>query len=197
MLVVAVIGACSSAPPAKPPPPRATDAITVPEWKTLCETQADRARRCPGPAPEDVAVCTTRMSCFGELVRPEVIRGLLKCQADTSCAHPCSMDRVAASLPRTATNRELVESCAMRRSVCPQLDCNAITRPVQVLEAGSTAPLVDCMKYGGTCLEVASCVLEKMTPILAKATACAPSDPAPGAGPPPPREPIEQTDAGD
>lgn len=85
----------------------------------------------------------------------------------------------------------------MRRTVCPQLDCNAIARPVQALEASMTEPLVDCMKYGGTCLEVASCVLEKMTPVLAKANACSPSDPAPAAGPPPPREPAEANDAGD
>jgi hypothetical protein len=170
--VLVTLLACGSA-PAKPSPRSAADAPVTPnEWKALCEAQAERARRCPGPAPEPLATCTEDASCFGALVRSEVIHALAACQSQPDCTRPCTVDRVTASLPATPTNLALDEACATRRMVCPSLDCNALVRPVRPLGKELTLPLVDCMRYEKSCLDVAACVLDKMTPVLAKVSAC-------------------------
>lgn len=167
--------ACGSAAPAPQPvaPQRAVDApVSTAEWKDLCEAQAERARRCPGPAPEPIVTCAESAACFGALVRSDVIRELARCQSQNDCTRPCSIDRVTASLPPTPTNSALDEACAMRRTVCPTLDCNALVRPVRSLDVASTTPLVDCMKFEKSCLDVVACVLEKMTPVIARVSAC-------------------------
>jgi hypothetical protein len=157
------------------PSQRAVDGpITAAEWKDLCEGQAERARKCPGPAPEPVATCTRSVACFGALVRADVIRALSRCQSQTDCTRPCTIDRVTASLPPTPTNTALDEACAMRRTVCPSLDCNALVRPVRSLDVESTTPLIDCMKFEKSCLDVAACVLERMAPVIAGVSACGP-----------------------
>ena len=175
-VALAIGCAAPAAPPKTEAPQRAVAVgpVTAAEWKDLCEAQAERARRCPGPAPEAGSICAVRAACFGALVRPEVIRALSKCQAQKDCAEPCSIDRVTASLPATPTNTALDEACAMRRTVCPALDCNALGRPVRPLDVASTAPLIECMKYERSCLDVVACVLEKMSPVIAKVTACGP-----------------------
>jgi hypothetical protein len=173
-LALAVPIACGGPAPAPKavPPPAADTRVTPAEWKDLCEAQAERRRKCPGPGPEPIASCVESAACVGALVRADVIRALLKCQSQNDCTRPCSIDRVTASLPPTPTNTALAEACAMRRTVCPTLDCNALVRPVQSLDVESTTPLIECMKFEKSCLDVAACVLEKMTPVIAKVTAC-------------------------
>ena len=167
-------------------PPRAVDGpVTAAEWKELCEGQAERARKCPGPAPEPLATCTKSAACFGALVRSDVIRELARCQSRNDCTRPCTIDRVTASLPPTPTNTALDEACAMRRTVCPTLDCNAIVRPVRPLDVESTTPIIECMKFEKSCLDVAACVLEKMAPVIAKVSACGPGALTGGERPPP------------
>ena len=160
------------------PAARPADApVTVADWNGLCEAQAERARKCPGPVPEEVAICTKRAACFGALLRGDVVRGLAKCQSQNDCTKACSIDRVIASLPVTSTNSALEASCVRRRALCPALDCNAVVRPVRALDAESTAPLVDCFELEKSCLDVAACVLEKMTPVIERVSACGPLDP--------------------
>ncbi|MDB4944027.1 MAG: hypothetical protein JWP97_3561 [Labilithrix sp.] len=142
------------------------------EWTDLCEAQAERARRCPGPAPEPTATCADSAACVGQLVRPEVIRALARCQNQNDCTRACSIDRVTASLPPAPANTELEQACAMRRIVCPALDCNALARPVRPLEPATIEPLTDCLKFEKSCLDVAACYLEKLTPIVAQFNAC-------------------------
>ena len=164
--------------PAEPAPKtsNATGPITPAEWKDLCEAQGERARRCPGPAPDSLAICTDTAACFGAIVRPEVIRELAKCEQAPDCRRLCTIDRAVASLPRSAATRDLEESCAMRRTVCPALDCNVLTRPVRPLDENATAPLIDCLRYEKSCLDVAACYLEKITPIVAKLNECSPGE---------------------
>ena len=64
----------------------------------------------------------------------------------------------------------------MRRTVCPAIDCNVLTRPVRALDEASTAPLVDCLRYEKSCLDVAACYLEKLTPIVSKLNECSPGE---------------------
>ena len=181
VLVLVLVSSCSSTPAAAVKPAstaRPADApVTVADWNGLCEAQAERARKCPGPVPEDVTICTKRAACFGALLRGDVIRGLASCQSQNGCAKPCSIDRVVASLPVTPTNGALEASCVRRRALCPALDCNTLVRPVRALDAESTAPLVDCFELEKTCLDVAACVLEKMTPVIERVSACGPLDP--------------------
>jgi hypothetical protein len=175
-LGLAVACGGSAAPPTAVAPQRTVGGpITAAEWKDLCEAQAERARRCPGPAPEPIATCTASAACFGALVRPDVIRALAKCQSENDCTRPCTIDRVTATLPATPTNTALDEACATRRTVCPALDCNALVRPVRALDVDSTTPLIECMKFEKSCLDVAACVLENMAPVIARVTACGPS----------------------
>ncbi|CAN5890353.1 hypothetical protein BH11MYX4_BH11MYX4_55430 [soil metagenome] len=176
-LAVALLIACGApAPPAKQaaPKPAVDGPITVADWKDLCDAQAERARRCPGPPPEAIETCTERSACFGALVRGDVIRALAKCQAHDDCTRPCTIDRVTASLPMTPANRELEEACVARRVLCPALDCNALVRPVRSLDGESTTPLVECFKFEKSCLDVAACVLETMSPVIARVSRCAP-----------------------
>jgi len=155
--------------------PRVDGPVTVADWKDLCEAQAERARRCPGPPPEAVTTCTERSACFGALVRGDVIRALAKCQSQNDCTRPCAIDRVTASLPATPVNREIEEACVTRRVLCPALDCNALVRPVRPLDGESTTPLVECFRYEKSCLDVAACVLEQMTPVIARLNGCGPA----------------------
>jgi hypothetical protein len=174
-LAVAIACGAPAAGPAAATPKRAVDApVSAADWKELCEAHAERARRCPGPAPEPLATCTQSAACFGALVRADVIRALGKCQSENDCTRPCTIDRVTATLPPTPTNTALDEACATRRVVCPTLDCNALVRPVRSLDVEYTTPLIECMKFERSCLDVAACVLEKMTPVIAKVSACGP-----------------------
>lgn len=191
LLAAACGGTAKTTTPASTKP--ATDApVTLHEWKDLCEAQGERLRRCPGPAPEPLATCTENAACFGALVRSDVIHALAKCQSQPDCTRPCTIDRMTASLPPTPTNIALDEACAARRVVCPSLDCNALVRPVRALDRELTLPLVDCMKFENSCLDVASCVLAKMSPIVAKLNACGnggldgDADAGPRSGPPAP-----------
>jgi hypothetical protein len=119
-------------------------------------------------------------------VRADVIRSLAKCQSQNDCTRPCTIDRVTATLPPTATNTNLEEACVTRRALCPSLDCNAVVRPVRSLDGDATAPLIDCMKFEKSCLDVAACVLEKMAPVVAKLNACGPAPTAEAPAPPAP-----------
>ena len=165
--------------------PAAEAPLKFSEWKGLCEAQAERARKCPGPAPEPVETCTARAACFGALVRADVIRSLARCQSQNDCARPCSIDRVTAQLPPTAANTALEEACVTRRTLCPSLDCNAVVRPVRSLDGDATAPLVECLQFEKSCLDVAACVLEKMAPVVAKLNACGPAAITEPPAPPP------------
>jgi len=174
--LVLVVGCGGPAPPAKPAAPArpADAAVSVADWNALCEAQAERARKCPGPVPEEAAACTKRAACFGALLRGDVVRGLARCQSQNDCTKPCSIDRVIASLPVTPTNGALEQACVRRRALCPALDCNAVVRPVRAFEAESTAPLVDCFELEKSCLDVAACVLENVTPVIERVNACGP-----------------------
>jgi hypothetical protein len=181
-VLAAACGAPSPTAKETAPAPKVDGPITVAEWKQLCEAQAERARRCPGPAPEALDACTKRGACFAGLVRGEVLRSLAKCQSQNDCTRPCSIDRVTATLPATSANVDLEEACVKRRSLCPSIDCNAIVRPVRPLDAEATAPLVECLNFEKSCLDVAACVLEKMTPVIARVTACGTDAPRGDAG---------------
>lgn len=148
--------------------------ISAAEWEGLCETQSARAKKCPGPPPEPIEDCTHRLACLGAIVRPDVIRGLGKCQAQTGCSRPCSVDRVTASLPPTPTTAALEEACASRRMACPDLDCNAIVRPARSLDTELAAPVVDCLKFERTCLDVATCVLDRVAVVNERVARCGP-----------------------
>lgn len=173
--VVLVLAACGSGAPPKAEPPK-TGPLAVSEWRTLCAAEAEHARRCPTMTPEAVDRCTARMSCFGDVIRPDVQRAMAKCPDSADCRRPCTLERAAASLPLPAGYKALAESCAMRRIVCPALDCDAITRHVLALESSVTDALVDCMKLSGTCLEAANCSLKEMQPIVSKIDSCTSSD---------------------
>lgn len=175
LLTLMACGGTGPAPAKAVPTARPADApVTVADWKDLCEAQAERARRCPGPVPEPIAACTERAACFGALVRGDVVRSLAKCQSQNDCARPCTIDRVTTTLPMTAANREIEEACVARRALCPALDCNALVRPVQSLDGESTMPLVECFRFEKSCLDVAACVLETMSPVIARVSRCAP-----------------------
>lgn len=157
----------------------ATGPLTPQEWKDLCELQGERARRCPGPAPEPLAICTDTAACYGSVIRPEVVRELAKCQNSPDCRRPCTIGRAVASLPRSAATRELEEACSTRRTVCPALDCNVLTRPVRALDDSTISPLVECLRDENSCLDVANCYLGKLTPIVAKLNECSPGETPP------------------
>ena len=189
MLAALALACGSPAAPqaAGPSPAAAAEApLKFAEWKALCDAQAERARKCPGPAPEPVEACTQRAACFGALVRPDVIRSLAKCQSQNDCTRPCTIDRVTAQLPKAAANAALEEACVTRRTLCPALDCNAVVRPVRSLDSDATAPLVECLQFEKSCLDVAACVLEKMAPVVEKLNACGPASVTEAPAPPPP-----------
>lgn len=192
VLFAAIAGVVACATTAAPPALKASAArsgdapVTAAEWKELCEAQAERARKCPGPAPQPIAKCTERAACFGALVRSEVIHALVRCQSQSDCSRPCTIDRVTAALPPTPTNTALADACVTRRALCPALDCNAVVRPVRPLETGSITPLIECMQFESSCLDVAACVLEKMAPVLAQVNSCGPSSDRDGGASPPP-----------
>ncbi len=176
LVLSALAAACGTPAPAPNAAAAASPAAEAPlklaEWKGLCEAQAERARKCPGPAPEPASICTERAACFGALVRADVIRSLAKCQSQNDCTRPCTIDRVTATLPPTPTSTALEDACISRRALCPSLDCNAVVRPVRSLDADASTPLIECMKFEKSCLDVAACVLEKMSPVIAKLNAC-------------------------
>ena len=164
----------SVAPKASPRPAAPTGKITPAEWEELCEAQSERARKCPGPLPEPVPVCVERVACFGAVVRPDVIRALTKCSGGNVCTRPCSIERVSASLLAPPAITALEDACVARRIMCPALDCNDLVRPVRSLDAEATAPLLECMKYEHSCLNVVSCFLDKMATVTKKIETCGP-----------------------
>lgn len=175
LLVALVLGACASTKPPAKPVVRADAPIGPADRTDLCEAQADRAARCPGPPPEAIAACTARMECLGDVLRPEIVRGLTRCAGDARDCRPCTLERAALAVRPTEPVRELAIACRRRQAMCPSLDCDAIVRPLLPLTAEAAAPVADCLALGGTCLEVAGCVLRQMEPIVERAERCAPA----------------------